>query len=223
MSTGLNYFLYQAKSSHKNRNHPVSTEGISYQGFVTWMTWKWRIPMWGQRQQKDYQRQEVVTALRIGGNLGGVGVTQAQTREPSGRSWTYSGDGQQELRPQGERLTGRSWSFWWKASTSETPLEAASQGKKHCDSCLLLILQFDWPSQKPEGQGAWQIQLSLKQNKERVRNRSQSREAKYWHIIWLSVFLWIHLCVTVLEADCPWCGLRMIQEPCRKSQLSTFP
>ena len=68
--------------------------------------------MWGQRQQKDYQRQEVVTALRIGGNLGGVGVTQAQTREPSGRSWTYSGDGQQELRPQGERLTGRSWSFW---------------------------------------------------------------------------------------------------------------
>ena len=43
---------------------------------------------------------------------GRSGITQAQKRGPSGRSWTYSGDGQQELRPQGERLTGRSWSFW---------------------------------------------------------------------------------------------------------------
>lgn len=75
-----------------------------------------------------------MTTLQVGGNLGGVGVTQAQKRWPSGRSWTYIGDGQQELRPQGERVTGGSWSFWLKASTSETPLEAESQGKKHSDS-----------------------------------------------------------------------------------------
>lgn len=149
----------------------------------------------------------MVTALWIGGSLGGVGVTQAQKRGPSDRSWTYSGDGQQELRPQGERLTGGSWGFWLKASTSETPLEAASQGKKHCDSSpaphppVWLTI--------PEARGPRSLANTTlsktEQNKERVRNRSQSREANYWHITWLSVFLWLSLCVTE-----PWSWLSLM-------------
>lgn len=134
MSTGLNSFLYQAKSSQENRNHPISAEGISPQGFATWMMGKWRIPTWAQRQHQE-QLQEVVTALRVGRNLAGGGVSQAQKPGPvagagttvvtASRSSGHSGEGW----PVGAGASGG------KAATSKMPLEAESGG---CPSSSIL-------------------------------------------------------------------------------------
>lgn len=168
MSTGLNSFLYQAKSSRKNRNPSVSTEGIAHQECVTRMMREWSIPAWVQRQRKDEQLREAM------GTLGG-------RREPE-RRWCNSTPEARvlwrELEPQGWWRAGarapEGKAGWWELEPPlemqplpGCPLEQKAGGRDTLASLLLLILHVGWTSQKPEGQRARRTQFSLKQSRAR--------------------------------------------------------